>query len=157
MYDINTHYKFIAARFLLELNTAYLSKLFGVPLSKINRMESNTCNIPAVYSYALNNLISHEENSEGIYQSLENDDLESFCRKIDKASKISRLSCSKCHSRKLHVMKIKEGIYFIECMKCKKTMYSSKDCAIRYYSWQNRGVYLSHYLYTKKETQYSKI
>ncbi|MBB1313732.1 MULTISPECIES: hypothetical protein [Aliivibrio] len=150
MYDINTYYKFIAARFLLELNTAYLAKLFGVPLSKINSIESNSCKIPAIYSFAINSLISKEEKSEGIYNSLENDDLESFCRKIDKASKINRLSCSKCHSRNLHVMKIKEGIYFIECMKCKKTMYSSKDSAVRYYSWQNKGIYLSHYLYTKK-------
>ncbi|MUK64199.1 hypothetical protein [Aliivibrio fischeri] len=150
MYDINTHYKFIAARFLLELNTAYLSKLFGVPLSKINRIETNTCKIPAIYSFALNNLISKEEKSNEIYKSLESDDLEGFCRKIDRSSKISRLSCSKCHSRNLHVMKIKEGVYFIECMKCKKTMYSSKDSAIRYYAWQNNGIYLSHFLYNKK-------
>ncbi|WP_122032173.1 hypothetical protein [Aliivibrio sp. EL58] len=150
MYDINTHYKFVAARFLLEFNSAYLAKLFGVPLSKINRIESNMCRIPAIYSFALNSLISQEEKSKEIYHSLESDDLEGFCRKINKSEKISRLSCSKCHSRKLHVMKIKEGIYFIECMKCKKTMYSSKDSAIRYYSWQNKGIYLSHFLYMKK-------
>ena len=80
--------------------------------STANIIESNSCKIPAIYSFAINSLISKEEKSEGIYKSLENDDLESFCRKIDKASKINRLSCSKCHSRNLHVMKIKEGIYF---------------------------------------------
>ncbi|EGQ9300076.1 XRE family transcriptional regulator [Vibrio vulnificus] len=70
-----------------------------------------------------------------------------FARRIDTNHKVQRLSCKRCDSRRLHVMAGMSGLYFVECMDCKHTMYSSGIAVKRYLQWSNNGVKLDSHLF----------
>ncbi|WP_219627407.1 XRE family transcriptional regulator, partial [Vibrio parahaemolyticus] len=103
--------------------------------------------IPPVYDYAINHLLSEHPFKESAVEALCSHETLNFARRIDVNSKVQRLSCKRCDSRRLHVMAGMSGLYFVECMDCKHTMYSSGIAVKRYQQWSNNGVKLDSHLF----------
>ena len=147
MYNINNYYKFIAVRFLLELSVETMATTLGIPVSKVESIESDKCVIEPIYSYALNYLIDQQNNAEDIYTVLKHSDLQYFAHHIDRHTKLSKLECSKCHSRNLHVMKSNESNFFVQCLDCREMMFKTGKAVKRYEFWKNKGLMLNHHLF----------
>ncbi|EGQ9584535.1 helix-turn-helix transcriptional regulator, partial [Vibrio parahaemolyticus] len=129
--------KFISSRFILEYSKAEFASLLGVSVAKITNIESGKSSIPPVYDYAINHLLSEHPFKESAVEALCSHETLNFARRIDVNSKVQRLSCKRCDSRRLHVMAGMSGLYFVECMDCKHTMYSSGIAVKRYQQWSN--------------------
>lgn len=147
MYNINNYYKFIAVRFLLELNIESLAHKLGVPIAKIESIENGRCSIEPIFSYALNYLIDQEDNADDIYIILKYSDLDKFANSVDRYVNISRLKCNKCQGRNLHVMKSTGTNYFVQCLDCKEMMFKTGKAVKRYEYWKNKGLILNYHLY----------
>ncbi|MCG3865333.1 MULTISPECIES: helix-turn-helix domain-containing protein [unclassified Photobacterium] len=147
MLDINTAEKFIAARFLLEYSKKDFAGFLGVSVSKITNIENNNVSIPYIYSLAINHMLKDHPMKKNILDILKSNDVNKFSRRIDVNQKVQRLSCKLCNRRHLHIMKEKNNMYFVECLHCHQTMYTSSNSAKRYMLWSNYGVKLDHNLY----------
>ncbi|HAS6066979.1 TPA: transcriptional regulator [Vibrio vulnificus] len=139
--------KFISSRFILEYSKVEFASLLGVSVAKITNIESGKSSIPPVYDYAINYLLSEHPFKESAMEALCSHETLNFARRIDTNNKVQRLSCKRCDSRRLHVMAGMSGLYFVECMDCKHTMYSSGIAVKRYLQWSNNGVKLDSYLF----------
>ncbi|MDF2153057.1 XRE family transcriptional regulator [Vibrio sp. CAU 1672] len=140
--------KFISSRFILEYSKVEFASLLGVSVAKITNIESGKSTIPPVYDYAINHLLSSHPFRDSAIAALCSHDTLNFARRVDVNSKVKRLSCKRCDSRKLHVMAGMSGLYFVECLDCKHTMYSSGVAVKRYQQWANNGVRLDSYLFS---------
>ncbi|WP_438451623.1 XRE family transcriptional regulator [Vibrio alginolyticus] len=139
--------KFISSRFILEYSKAEFASLLGVSVAKISNIESGKSSIPPVYDYAINYLLSEHPFKDSAVDALCSHETLNFARRIDVNTKVKRLPCKRCDSRRLHVMAGMSGLYFVECMDCKHTMYSSGMSVKRYQQWSNDGVKLDSHLF----------
>lgn len=139
--------KFIASRFILEYSKPEFASLLGVSVAKITNIESGKSAIPPVYDYAINYLLKEHPFTESAVSILSTHETLNFARRVNVNSKVKRLSCKRCDSRHLHVMAGENGLYFVECMDCKHTMYSSGTAVKRYQFWSHHGVHLDNHLF----------
>ncbi|WP_170887899.1 MULTISPECIES: helix-turn-helix transcriptional regulator [unclassified Vibrio] len=147
MLRITSSDKFISSRFILEYSKVEFASLLGVSVAKISNIENGKSAIPPVYNYAINYLLSEHPFKESAIEALCSHITLDFARRIDVNSKVKRLSCKRCDGRRLHVMAGMNGLYFVECMDCKHTMYSSGMAVKRYKQWSNNGVKLDSHLF----------
>lgn len=149
MININTSDKFISSRFLLEYGKKEFALLLGVSIAEITNIESGTKAIPPIYNYAINYLLQTSPYGSSIIEQIRSNYTVEFSRKVNTNTKINRLSCKKCNSRKLHILTHSNNLYFVECLDCRQTMFCSGLHVKRYKIWINNSVKLDHHLYRK--------
>lgn len=149
MLRIKSADKFISARFVLEYSRVEFAALLGVSVAKIKNIENGVTAIPPVYEFAINHLLNMHPFGASAFDAISSHDTLDFSRRVDKNTKIQRLSCKHCDSRNLHVMAGMKGMYFVECMDCRHTMYSYGLAVKRYLSWSACGVKLDSHMFER--------